>query len=517
MNTSQQQLERIVAYLDGELSTEESAQVEQQLAADEQFRQELQGAERAWMALDELPMAAVGDNFSRTTMAMVIDAARHDVEAKTIALPVQRRKRKTTTALLATMVVLLGALVFRVLWNNPNRRLLADLPAIHNVDIYSQFHDVDFLRDLSDRLGDDLETSTAVAERFDAKLDEFQLVTAVDQRQAWLESLPSDEKVALRAKFNRFRDLSRQRQAEMRELHQQIESADDQASMLQTMFRYQHWLNELTPSEQYDVRGLPASDHARHVAQSMKLDAKQQKFELTSQQLQELMAAVRPYFLELRKEIISKMSRQEKKEAESWSDQRRIRESFRTLRESPQHMEELNRRVLDVLPEDISQEFQQLRLREKGPVVVGWLMQARAQAASGRRPGTNRHRGEVTEQELADFFVEELDSTEKERLLALPREKMQQRLEQLYFGQGPHSWEPMRPDWGNRRPPPHPGPPPEGRGRGRRDDRRGPGPPHGPRRGPEFDGDRERRPPRGFQRDRPPHRRPPEEPLPGGD
>ena len=54
-----QHLEEIVAYLDGELSAEESARVEQRLASDESYRQQLQSIERAWLALDQLAAPAL--------------------------------------------------------------------------------------------------------------------------------------------------------------------------------------------------------------------------------------------------------------------------------------------------------------------------------------------------------------------------------------------------------------------------------------------------------------------------
>ena len=54
-----QQLEEIVAYLDGELSPQESAQVERRLASDETYRQKLQSMERAWAALPEATRAEV--------------------------------------------------------------------------------------------------------------------------------------------------------------------------------------------------------------------------------------------------------------------------------------------------------------------------------------------------------------------------------------------------------------------------------------------------------------------------
>src|SRR5262245_27407349 len=86
-----EQLEEMVAYLDGELSPDASLRVEQRLAKDESYRQRLARLERAWNALDELPVNTVGDKFSRTTMTMVVEAAADELRIKTVALPTLRR------------------------------------------------------------------------------------------------------------------------------------------------------------------------------------------------------------------------------------------------------------------------------------------------------------------------------------------------------------------------------------------------------------------------------------------
>lgn len=521
MNTSQQQLERIVAYLDGELSSEESAQVEQRLATDESFRQELQGAERAWTALDELPMAHVGDDFSRTTMEMVVNAARQDVQARTIALPVQQRKRKTTTVVLATMAVLLGALFFRVLWKNPNRRLLADLPVIQNVDIYTQFQSVQFLQQLHHRLGEDVPLDSVETERVEAKLAEFQLVSAVDRREDWLESLLPAEQVTLRAKFNRFRDLPTQQQTELRDLHQQIEASADREQLLRTMYRYQQWLNELAPSEQFEVRETPDSDRARRIAREMERAAFEQEFKLTPEQLEKLSKHVLPHIMKVVrqrqkafKQNISRSPSHVRMYYESLSKQEQAQRVFLSaLRDSPDRMDAFNEVIVEALPPEMQPAFEKLLPEDKGPIVMGWLMQARRQAMAGRHSSKDGRHGDVSEQELSDFFVK-LDPAEKERLLALPRDKMQQQLKSLYLGQSSRRWQ--RPfERGNR--PPHPArPPSEGGRRGHFDERRGPGPGptrRGPRGGPGFNGERGGRPPRDFDRDRP-RRRPPEESSP---
>ena len=199
-----QQLEEIVAYLDGELSPQESAQVERRLASDETYRQKLQSMERAWAALDELPAATVDDQFSKTTMELVVESARNEVEQQTRALPIQRRKQHLSTVLLATAAALLGALVFRLVWENPNRALVADLPVIQYIDIYSQFRDVEFLRQLRQQLGDGRWALGGDAEQPTDNLEQFHLVAAADTREAWLDALAVDERVTLRAKFKSF-------------------------------------------------------------------------------------------------------------------------------------------------------------------------------------------------------------------------------------------------------------------------------------------------------------------------
>src|SRR5262245_53067800 len=114
LNANEQRLEEIVAYLDGELSPEESARIERRLASDESYRQQLQGVERAWKALDELQMPTAGDKFARTTMQMTVDAARAELLEKTAAVPIARRRTRLANWLVAAAAAALGFLVVRL-------------------------------------------------------------------------------------------------------------------------------------------------------------------------------------------------------------------------------------------------------------------------------------------------------------------------------------------------------------------------------------------------------------------
>ncbi|MEM8946787.1 MAG: hypothetical protein AAGD11_16555 [Planctomycetota bacterium] len=488
MKPNSQQLERIVAYLDGELSPEESAQVEQLLASDAQFRRELQGAQRAWSALDQLPMAQVGDEFSRTTMEMVVDAATLDVEAKTIAMPVQRRKRKTTNILLIATTLLLGALAARIITQNPNRKLMADLPVIHNVDIYSQFENVDFLRELQANLGDQVDSYRLDEQQLESDLNDAKVIADSSNRKQWVQSLTSDQEITLRGKFNRFYELPGKKQDALRALHADLETDADHDGLLHTMYVYQQWLNELEPSEQYQLRELSPTERALQAAEEIERDASDHAFELSSEELRNLFEKVQPFVQGVInnherefQRTISRRTRQDRSRFESLTNRKQSTQRFiHAMRSSPESFREFIDTVSDALPAKMRDDFWLLPPGQRQEIIFGWFRQYHA-----LNSGANRS-GKVTEQELADFFVEVLDAEEKERLLALPRDEMQRQLRRMYLFKMPqHGVGP--PGFRDGGPPSlGDGPPGGRRPRDRRDgdwrDRQGP--PRGDRAGP---------------------------------
>jgi hypothetical protein len=415
-NEQSRQLEEIVAYLDGELSPPESARVEQRLAADESYRQKLQGLQRVWTALDELPDATLDDRFSQTTMEMIVSSARDDVQLRTQAMPIRKRKQRLSTLLLATAAALLGGLVFRLVWEEPDRALQADLPVIQYIDIYSQFRDLEFLRQLQQQLGDEHWSAGPEAESADDKLKEFHQVVAVEDRRAWLDELPSDERVTLRAKFNRFRSMPVEEQERLRTLHQQIQSQEDAHQLQRTMVEYQQWLDGLPSSVQFELRKLPLDERVQEVVSSVReLD---RAFLLTPEDLRKLHQATRPHWA-----IMSAMAKGNS--------------SRQVPGRNPEDFHKIAHTVREALPEDKRQRFDQLTPREQVQQISDWIRQAGGMRDSDRRLGDRRRQIQPSEKELEEFFVEEVDAATKEELLAMPRDRMQHQLRQMYRGKLP--------------------------------------------------------------------------------
>ncbi len=470
-----EQLELIVSYLDGELSPDESAQVERRLAADEQFRRQLQGVDRAWGALDELPRITVDDNFSRTTMEMVVQSAGNDVRKMTMAVPVQKRKRRLATGLLAVGAVLAGLLVARLVMPDVNQQLTADLPVIQYIDIYSQFREVEFLRRLKNILGID---SAVAKEHTEAELSQLLQVIADNSRENWLDTLENEQRVELRAKFNRFRALSVTQQDRLRSLHAEIVSAPDADRLQETMLTYQHWLHGLTASEQFELRELDIDKRLSRISRMIEEQSKERLLTLTEEELLALYREVRPQL-----EAIRARAMQDRIDNQKNERKRSSRERFWQFL-TRQHLE-LAMEVVDtirrVLPEEKSEAFMRLSMPQKRMQIEAWMREAHWVATEGRRPGPHKKGEGIPDQELERFFVEEVDAATKETLLALPQDKMEQQLRKMYSGSLPR----QRPEFsredrerddqrpGDRWAPP---PPP-------RDDR----PPHGQRRPRRFE------------------------------
>ena len=141
--------EELVAYLDGELSPEESRRVEERLATDADYRQQLRDLDQAWEALDALPATNVDDNFARTTIEMVAVAAQRDIDQHTAQVTAAKRNRTAWWIAAGAAVAALGFAATRMLLPNPNDALIANLPVIQQFDVLSQIDDVEFLRTLA--------------------------------------------------------------------------------------------------------------------------------------------------------------------------------------------------------------------------------------------------------------------------------------------------------------------------------------------------------------------------------
>jgi hypothetical protein len=489
-NTNDAQLEEIVAYLDGALPAEDAARVEQRLGADEAYRRQLQSIERAWSALDELPQTTVDDKFSRTTMQLAVQAATDEWLERTTALPIVRRRRRLSTVLAAVTAAALGFLAFRLAWHDPNAPLLADLPVIDNVDVYSQIENVAFLRSLDKALGAELQQLGAESPDVTARLARFDAVRPAAQRDRWVRALPDDQRTNLLAKFNRFSELPPAEQDAMRRLHAELVAAPDAAQLQRTMLLYHEWLGGVPPAQQFELRTMPTPERVRTIGAWMERMREQTLLALSREELEAFRRAMRQPLEELKHSARELIDGPDKRRQPSRVgggggggppnvDQlrRALTIHFAAGVARPGKFQEA---VIAALPERAREPFDSLSPRDKIDQFMTWMRQGEALG------------GEVSEAQLEEFFANELDAQTRAELLSLPPDEMEQALRRRYRRQpGPGFGGP----WGARDDRhDHDGPGGPGPGGPRRDDR-GPPPDRDHSRGfgpPRHEGDRPR-------------------------
>ena len=129
----------MVAYLDGELDVQQVADVEKRLSEDPEYRVRLQQLQQAWDLLDELPRSKGDEQFTRSTVEIVVVKAREEAERRTW-LP------RLGGLLLVMGVSLAGYLFSWQLANRDNRQLIQDLPVIEKMSQYKEAESLEFLR-----------------------------------------------------------------------------------------------------------------------------------------------------------------------------------------------------------------------------------------------------------------------------------------------------------------------------------------------------------------------------------
>ncbi len=142
--------ERLIAYLDGELDTDTSRDVEQQLASNVAVRERLHELERAWDVLNELPESDVSPQFANTTLEMIAQTAEKEQRGNDSWLLAPRTKRNFTAGLILLIAFGLGFLLSANRGRAANEQLVNELPILDELDAYRRADNIEFLRMLRD-------------------------------------------------------------------------------------------------------------------------------------------------------------------------------------------------------------------------------------------------------------------------------------------------------------------------------------------------------------------------------
>ncbi len=482
--------EELVAYLDGELSPDDCRQVEERLAVDADYRQQLRELDQAWEALEALPSTSPGDDFARTTIEMVALAAQQEQKERTVQAVAINRSRRRLWAIIGGVAVVASFVAARLLLPDANARLLGDLPVITQMDLLAEIQDIDFLQRLSQDVPlDKLAIDQTAVEREIKKLAAAS-DPSLEVRRQWIESLPADQKADLAAQSNQFNRLQNEERDGLKSLEQQIATAPDADKLQKTLAAYGLWLARRTSGERSRLRNLAADDRIRSIREIVRQQNEQAAQQLTEADAKELKQEILEIYDEVKdKEDFAKFMRRRDRDErvrrfEATPDDAALLAALWALWDNNDIDDRTQERIIQDLTPEAKKHLEQLKRRGGERRVKVQLWQWMSEAMQPKRQAG----------EIERYFAEELDPDQREHLLSLPRVDMEAALEQMYlgsrfglrgtewlgnFGEAGRGPGPGRPGWRPEGPPPDGPPGPDGRRR------RGPPPDHPPPPGPD--------------------------------
>ena len=425
--------EQLVAYLDGELDPSSSAAIEQRLSDEVEVRMQLMQLQQTWDMLDVLPQSQVGDSFTQSTVELVALRAADDVDE----LRVQTRRRTrlgyfvAATALL--LVGLIGYLVGYAVVSGPNRRLLADLPVVHHLDVYRHVESPEFLK-LLDQEGLFAEQSVPTV-----AMEDFGETLAA--RQQRLTAMPASEKLELERKKERFERMTAEQQDGLRQLHETVQQDPQSERLQQIMLRYNEWLKTLAAGQRAELLSLPPEERVERIRDTRLRQEEQLFIQMTALELQpdevrmiydwlhefvqrheaKIMAGIPEHDHDRLRGWLENVTEPERRSVIKYGFYRRYNEED-ALRPDDNDIKQLGEKLRSPKARE-ALTGTTLPHEEKLDVIHGWM---RAAFVSRMRPEG------VSEEELSTFY-EGLQPAEKDYLESLPSEQMRRQLQRMYY------------------------------------------------------------------------------------
>jgi hypothetical protein len=247
--------EQLVAYLDGELSGRERAQLEDRLVNEESLRLRLQGLQRGWDMLDVLPTPVVDEHSVQTTLEMVVrDLTRASMGIEAVngdhgvagadALP-RRRMTKWTRRLLAfsLMALIVSGLVSWSWLAYSRQQQIADFPIAIDHQAYSSTDDLELVRDLADSPLWFALASRSATEELEALVDQY---GGSDELLEAVQELDEEQRATAYRRWDTFNNLSPQARSITRERAQRVADAEDSQQLLTTLRAFSRWKEQLS-------------------------------------------------------------------------------------------------------------------------------------------------------------------------------------------------------------------------------------------------------------------------------
>jgi hypothetical protein len=421
--------EDLVAYLDGELEAAESRRIEARLANEPGVRRMLQELDGTWSLLDELNTSPPDEHFTQTTLEMVALAADEDVARGRAEAPRRRRRRWLAAAGILLAAAAAGFAGVALLAPDPNAQLLRDRAVLENLDQYRQIDGVEFLRMLSREKLPAEEADESPRDR-----------AALGSQPATIDEMTAAQKEELRRRREQFAALSPAQQQRLRQLDAELRRDPDGPLLRETLNRYCQWL-----SAQPAYRGMQLLelDPAARIKQIRQEQSRGFGKRLETKDLEAIARWIDQYATEHEARLLEGLPASHRAALAGLAPAARHRIVLETV---CQHWQSGSRAAQGAISDAEAAELRarlspEARARlasrpaaEQSRLLAVWIRQA-ARQQLGTRRGEGAALLSGLDDRLADYFEFQLSPEERDRLMSLPAEEMQQRLRQLYLAQ----------------------------------------------------------------------------------
>lgn len=253
--------ETLVAYLDGELSPEETVTIDQQIEQDQALQKRLEDLRTSWDLLDELPAPEPTPDLAQTTIEMVALSMREQDRSWLGWL-----KGNVWLAVLAGALstLALGTLVSAGVSHFRMNALMEDIPILLNFRELSGLDSAEWLERLTK-----IEPLQQVSEQDFATSNANQpgtfpgkLPTSNSERRNWLAALNPTQLAVVEANYRELQTVKPERLEFLRSLADQVYNADtkDAANYQKTLQAYTALLARAGTTERYKLFAIEDLD-----------------------------------------------------------------------------------------------------------------------------------------------------------------------------------------------------------------------------------------------------------------
>lgn len=278
-----------------------------------------------------------------------------------------------------------------------------------------------------------------------------------------VESMTPAQKHELAQRRQRFAALDPDEQDQLRRLHNQIEQDPNSPELRRVMSRYYEWLKTLPPYLRAELAELSIADRVERIRKIRDEERRQQAKRLSPADTEVLHKWMESIAARHEDKIIGALPEPMRQRVDSLKGPMRQRAIMGALwmrwysagsGKTPPIPQRDLAELRSKLSASVRGSLESLSPTDQWRMVSGWIRQASRHRSFGRRP---RHgdpskgdpsKGDPSkaDEELAQFFEHELNAKQRDRLLGLPAEQMQQELWRMYmFWQKGSDASPWRP------------------------------------------------------------------------